>query len=130
MPSIFTVYSEVSEVQRVVFNDVINKPEMSFELMYEYESTECFNVHSTDTSIENALNNLGSLCPGVISCVTVTRSVDHILNPSGFVFSIYFNGNDVSNQNIPDPNEGGLTINITTNECAQSLQIVSLRLKL
>jgi len=120
MPSFYTVYNEVSEVQRIVFDNVMNKPEVSFKLVYKDEETGCFSLNSTDSDIENALNNLGELCPGGMSCVTVTRSLNLIFNPNSLTFSIYFNGNDVSNQNIPDPNEDGLAINVTANKCTQN----------
>ena len=112
VPPIYTVHDDVFEVQQLIVKDTDNGAiwggdaaivDSSFKLIYDGdEATECLSYHSTESQVEEALSALPGLCSfgeddddgndDNISCVTVTKSIDPVQAPNGFVFTIYFNG--------------------------------------
>ena len=89
----------------------------SFKLSFEGEYTGCLAYNVLDVDIENALNALNSICPGVDPCVTVTRSEDPILAPNGHVYTLYFDSSTVARKNVGDPGVNGLQADISHVDC-------------
>uniref|UniRef100_A0A7S4I964 Fibronectin type-III domain-containing protein n=1 Tax=Odontella aurita TaxID=265563 RepID=A0A7S4I964_9STRA len=118
LPPIFTVHDDTSEVQRIIVKDTDNAAiwgtgSPSFKLSFNGESTGCLSYSSSDSEVEVALNSLTQLCPSQPnSCVSVTRSTDAILAPNGFVFSVYFHGEAVSNKDVSE-----LLADTTSGDC-------------
>ena len=122
VPPIFTVAGDTSEVQRIIVKDVDNTAiwgsgTPSFKLSFNGDATPCLDYSSTEIQVGNYLNNLLQLCPGHTDCVTVTRSTDPVHAPNGYVFSIYFIGDTVSNMDIIDPGPAGLVADTTSIDC-------------
>ena len=141
LPPIYTVHEDTFEVQQVIVKDANNGAiwggdaalaDPSFKLIYDgVEETGCLSYQSTESQVEEALGALSGLCSssssdgisGSISgnnsgnnhCVTVTRAVDPVQAPNGFIFTIYFNGEAMAATNRGDVPE--LTIDTANSDC-------------
>ena len=77
-------------------------------------TTACIDWDASDREVEEALNSLDTLCDFnehtwnqdrdetrlPAPCVTVTRREDLVHAPNGYVYSIYYTGNKVSDMNV------------------------------
>lgn len=139
LPPIYTVHEDTFEVQQVIVKDTDNGAiwggdaalaDASFKLIYVDEATGCLSYQSTESQVEEALGALSGLCSSNSSgssgsssdsnsgnnhCVTVTRTVDPVQAPNGFVFTIYFNGEAMAAANRGDVPE--LTIDTANSDC-------------
>ena len=87
VPPVFTVHFDSSEVQRMTILDDDNAAiwgsgQPSFKLGFRGEYTSCLSYNALDVEIEDALNSLNSMCPGLEPCVTVTRREDSVMAPN------------------------------------------------
>ena len=97
VPPIFSVFQYHEKVERIVVKDTDSSntwetQQPSFKLKHENESTPCIPFDSLGTKIQEYLNELISLCHGLDECVTVTKTLDAIVAPNGFVYSLFFAG--------------------------------------
>ena len=101
VPPIFTVYPDTTEIQQIIIKDTDNTvvwggggnpDDPSFKLSYDGEATDCLSHQIGEAELETALNGLSTLCPSNMECVTVTKSLDAVEAPNGFLYTLYFNG--------------------------------------
>ena len=122
IPPTFTIHPDSSEVQQIIITDDDNDAiwgsgQPSYKLSFEGESTGCLSYNALDVEIENALNSLSSLCPGLQPCVTVTRRKDSVLAPNGYFYNVYFDSSSVARRDIVDPAFGGLQADTSHSDC-------------
>ncbi|RYG69809.1 fibronectin type III domain-containing protein, partial [archaeon] len=95
-PALFVVQDQSIEIRKVVVVDSSSSLQYVFESEWIVNSTmyrirsSCLSANAADFVIENELNNLFvGFCSDSAPCVTVTRDVDSINYPGGFIYSVY-----------------------------------------
>ncbi len=122
VPPIFVTANDSSKVQRMLVMDDDNDEiwgsgHPSFKLLFNGESTYCLPYDSSEIEIEDALNNLSSICHGPEHCVTVTRSEDPVQAPNGYAYTLYFDSSSKSRKDISDPGIDGLHADTSHVDC-------------
>ncbi|KAL7554975.1 hypothetical protein ACHAWF_018557 [Thalassiosira exigua] len=122
VPPVLSIHSDSSEVQRIIIKDDDNgsiwgSGQPSFKLTFGGESTGCLDYDASDVEIENALNSMSSICPGLDPCVTVTRSEDPVLAPNGYVHAVYFDSSSAARKDVADPGVDGLQADTAHSDC-------------
>ena len=96
MPPLFTVLEDTSPLMRVMVKDTDNSQiwafgQPSFKALLDGKSTECITYDSFENQFEQKLNDLCSNSNVAKNCITVTKSLDPIVAPNGFIFNLYLN---------------------------------------
>ena len=123
VPPVFTVHFDSSEVQRMTILDDDNAAiwgsgQPSFKLGFRGEYTSCLSYNALDVEIEDALNSLNSMCPGLEPCVTVTRREDSVMAPNGHVYILHYDSSTVARKDIEDPGIDGLEADVSNSDCS------------
>lgn len=99
VPPVFAVAAQPVETWVLSTNNPakVSQTSLSYRFSYNYTfsgrnnvSTSCLNWNANDYEVEAAISSLVNFCSSPLNCVSVTRSVDNVNNPGGYVYSIYF----------------------------------------
>jgi len=98
-PSIFRVLGPTFEIQRIILKDLVSgfaNSNSSYRIGYNSTYTRCLNVSASEDQVEYVLNLLFDCS----NCIMVTRTNNSDVAPNGYIYSIYFNGEDIADTDI------------------------------
>jgi len=106
VPPLFAVQDQTVEVYKITTKNTIGAASLSFRLsvnrtLFGYfdnttldsqpQGDRCVDWNAEDFEVEAMLRaSQAGLCNNQNDCVSVTRSVDRVNNPNGYIYSIYF----------------------------------------
>lgn len=99
VPPVYAVTMQPIETWKLVTNDPssVLQPSLYYRFSFNFtfsgsknESTMCVPWDAPDYVVEEAISSMVGFCSSPVGCVTVTRHVDNINNPGGYVYYIYF----------------------------------------